>query len=97
MNVQGVGGVQIPAAIRNDIAYLAVSDVLDYLKIKNTTSPGMDSISGFFILQQATFVIDPVHNRIVYQGKILNCPRMPLSGQRPIYISVRIISALFSA
>ena len=74
MNVQGVGGVQIPAAIRGDIAYLAVSDVLDYLKIKNTTSPGMDSISGFFILQQSTFVIDPVHNRIVYQGKIFELP-----------------------
>jgi hypothetical protein len=74
MNVQGLGGVQIPAAIRNDIAYLAVSDVLDYLKIKNTTSPGMDSISGFFIFQQSTFVIDPVHNRIVYQGKNFDLP-----------------------
>jgi hypothetical protein len=74
MNVQGVGGVQIPAAIRNDVAYLAVSDVLDYLKIKNTTSPGMDSISGFFILRQSTFVIDPVHNRIVYQGKNFDLP-----------------------
>src|ERR1700727_2861283 len=69
MNVQGVGGVQIPAAIRNDMAYLAVSEVLDYLKIKNTASMGMDSITGFFVLQQAAFVIDPVHNQIIYQGK----------------------------
>jgi hypothetical protein len=69
MNVQGVGGVQIPAAIRNDVAYLAVSDVLDYLKIKNTVSPGMDSITGFLILQQATFLIDPAHNQIIYQGR----------------------------
>jgi hypothetical protein len=69
MNVQGVGGVQIPAAIRNDVAYLSVSDVMDYLKIKNSVSPGMDSITGFFILQQATFLIDPVHNQIIYQGR----------------------------
>jgi hypothetical protein len=69
MNVQGVGGVQIPGAIRNDMAYLAVSEVLDYLKIKNTASTGMDSITGFFVLQQAAFVIDPVHNRIIFQGK----------------------------
>jgi hypothetical protein len=74
MNVQGVGGVQIPAAIRNDVAYLAVTDVLDYLKIKNSVSPGMDSITGFFILQQATFLIDPAHNQIVYQGKIFDLP-----------------------
>jgi hypothetical protein len=69
MNVQGVGGIQIPAAIRNDVAYLAVSNVLDYLKIKNTVSPGMDSITGFFVLQQATFLIDPAHNQIIYQGR----------------------------
>ena len=69
MNVQGVGGVQIPAAIRNDVAYLAISDVLDYLKIKNSVSQGMDSITGFFILQQATFLIDPAHNQIMYQGR----------------------------
>ncbi len=69
MNVQGVGGVQIPAAIRNDVAYLSTSDVLDYLKIKNSVSPGMDSITGYFILQQATFLIDPVHNQIIYQGR----------------------------
>jgi hypothetical protein len=69
MNVQGVGGVQIPAAIRNDVAYLAVSDVLDFLKIKNAVSPGMDSITGFFILQQASFLIDPAHNQIIYQGR----------------------------
>jgi hypothetical protein len=69
MNVQGVGGVQIPAAIRNDVPYLSVSEVLDYLKIKNTVSPGMDSITGFFILQQATFLIDPAHNQIIYQGR----------------------------
>src|SRR5579863_5062835 len=69
MNVQGIGGVQIPAAINNNVAYLSVSDVLDYLKIKNIVSPGMDSISGFFILPQATFLIDVAHNRIHYQGR----------------------------
>ncbi|HMH20445.1 MAG TPA: hypothetical protein VK563_01655 [Puia sp.] len=74
MNVQGVGGVQIPAAIRNDVAYLAVTDVLDYLKIKNSPSAGMDSISGFFMIQQSLFVIDQVHNRIVFQGKKTDLP-----------------------
>ncbi|HZE83701.1 MAG TPA: hypothetical protein VE035_05290, partial [Puia sp.] len=74
MNVQGVGGVQISAAIRNDMAYLAVTDVLDFLKIKNSSSPGMDSVSGFFILQQSAFLIDQVHNRIIYQGKKIELP-----------------------
>src|SRR5450755_1871490 len=69
LNLQGVGGVQVPAAIRNDVAWLAVTDVLDFLKIKNTASPGMDSIYGSFMIQQAHFVIDQKLNRIIYQGK----------------------------
>ncbi len=75
MNVQGVGGVQIPAAIHNEMAYLAVTDVLDYLKIRYTSSPGMDSISGSFIIQQAAFLIDQAHNRITYQGKKTELPQ----------------------
>ncbi|MEP6746705.1 MAG: carboxypeptidase-like regulatory domain-containing protein [Bacteroidota bacterium] len=74
MNVQGVGNVQIPAAIRNESAYLSITDVFDYLKIRNITSPGMDSVSGFFITQQAVFLIDKKNNRIEYQGKKIDLP-----------------------
>jgi hypothetical protein len=69
MNVQGVGNVQVQAAIRNEMAYLAITDVFDFLKIRNIPSNGLDSVSGFFITQQAVFVIDKIHNRIEYQGK----------------------------
>ena len=75
MNVQGVGGVQIQAAIHKEAAYLAITDVFDFLKIRNTTSPGWDSIAGFFIAPQATFLIDVKHNRIIYQGKKIELPR----------------------
>jgi len=74
MTVQGVGNVQIPAAIRNESAYLAITEVFDYLKIRNTPSSGLDSVSGFFINPQAQFVIDKVHNRIEYQGKKIDLP-----------------------
>ncbi|HTE12320.1 MAG TPA: hypothetical protein VK645_15155, partial [Chitinophagaceae bacterium] len=74
MNVQGVGNVQIPAAIRNESAYLAITDVFDFLKIRNTPSAGLDSITGFFITPQAVFVIDKIHNRIEYQGKKIALP-----------------------
>jgi hypothetical protein len=74
MNVQGVGNVQIPAAIRNESAYLSITDVFDFLKIRNTPSPGLDSISGFFITPQAVFLIDQKNNRIEYQGKKIDLP-----------------------
>jgi hypothetical protein len=74
MNVQGVGNVQIPAAIRNEAAYLSVTDVFDFLKIRNTPSPGLDSVSGFLISPQAVFLIDKKNNRIYYQGKKIDLP-----------------------
>lgn len=69
INVQRVGGVDIPAVIRDRIIYLPVTDVFDFLKIKNTASPGLDSITGFFIDPQAVFTIDRTNNCICYGGK----------------------------
>jgi len=70
VNVQGVGSAEIPAAIRNEVVYLSVTDVFNFLKIRNQPSPQMDSISGFFINQEATFLIDKKNNRILYKGKV---------------------------
>lgn len=70
MTVQGVGSVEIPAAIRNTTVYLSVTDVFDYLRIKNVANARLDSISGFFINQQAPYLIDKKNNRIQYHGKI---------------------------
>src|SRR5450432_1322433 len=69
MNVQGVGNIQIPAAIRNESAYLSVTDVFNFLKIRNVFSPGLDTISGFINGPGDVFLIDKMHNRIEYQGK----------------------------
>lgn len=74
MNVQGVGNVQIPAAIRNEAAYLSVTDVFDFLKIRNVPTPDLDSITGFFITPQAVFLIDSRNNQVQYQGKKINLP-----------------------
>ncbi len=74
MNVQGVGNVQIPAAIRNETAYLSITDVFRFLKIYNTVSPGQDSITGFFISPKAVFVIDKMHNMVEYLGKKIELP-----------------------
>jgi hypothetical protein len=74
MNVQGVGNVQIPAAIRNEAAYLSITDVFDFLKIRNVPTPDLDSISGFFITPQAVFLIDSKNNQVQYQGKKINLP-----------------------
>ena len=72
LNVQKVGGADIPALIRDETVYLPVADIFSFLKIKNGSSAQMDSISGFFINQQATYLIDKPNNRITYRGKAID-------------------------
>jgi hypothetical protein len=69
ISVQGVGSVEVPAVIYNDNVYLGITDLLDFLKIKNTISAGMDSVSGYFIDPASTFLIDKKNNRITYGAK----------------------------
>lgn len=70
LNIQKVGGADIPAVIVDETVYLPVADIFTFLKIKNTQSAQMDSIHGFFINEAAAYLIDKVNNRITFQGKV---------------------------
>lgn len=70
LNIQKVGGADISAVINDETVYLPIVDIFTFLKIKNTPSAQLDSISGFFISQEATYLIDKLNNRITYQGKV---------------------------
>lgn len=72
--VQNIGGIEIPSLICKDSIYLSIADMFNFLKIRNTFSPGQDSLSGFFISPQAVFLIDKTNNRIQYQGKLFTLP-----------------------
>jgi hypothetical protein len=72
MNVQGIGTTELQAVIKGDTAYLAITDIFDFLKLRNTPSPGLDSISGFLLNPQETFLIDKINNRITFQKKVYN-------------------------
>jgi cell division protein FtsN len=72
LEIPRFGGIEIDAAIRDEELYLPVTDLFDFLKIKNIPSTGLESISGFFINPGATYTIDRSENRIVYQGKTFN-------------------------
>ena len=72
LNIQKVGGADISAVIRDETVYLPIVDIFTFLKIKNTSSAQLDSVSGFFINLQATYLIDKLNNRITYQGEVFN-------------------------
>ncbi len=72
MDIPLIGGSEINAVIKGQELFLPVTDLFDFLKIRNTPSPGLESVSGFFISQEATYVISQKQNQIRYQDMIYN-------------------------
>ncbi|HOK27242.1 MAG TPA: SPOR domain-containing protein [Bacteroidales bacterium] len=66
-----VGGFELPAVINeNEEIFLSVTDLFDYLKVRNIPSQNLDSISGFFINREANYMIDYNASRIRFQDRI---------------------------
>jgi hypothetical protein len=72
LEIPKVGGGEINAVISGEELFLPITDLYDFLKIKNIPSRGLDSITGYFINQQARYIISRKSNSISYQGKTYN-------------------------
>jgi hypothetical protein len=72
LEIPRAGAWEIDAAIKGTEVYLPVTDLFDFLRIRNVTSPGLEMISGFFINPEAEYVISRTDNTITYEGKIIN-------------------------
>jgi len=72
LSIQKVGGADIPAVIRDETIYLPITDIFSILKIKNTPSAQLDSVTGFFINQESTYIIDKLNNRVTYKEKVFD-------------------------
>jgi len=70
--IPGLGAGEINALIKGEELYLPVTDLFDFLKIKNIPSTGLETISGFFVNPEATYIIDRTKNQIVYQDNTFN-------------------------
>ncbi len=69
LNVERIGSIEIPAIIFNEIAYLPVKEIFDFLKIKNIISEDRNSVNGFFIDQLVTYEINKLKNQVIFQDK----------------------------
>ncbi|HNX44352.1 MAG TPA: SPOR domain-containing protein [Bacteroidales bacterium] len=61
--------VEIPAVISGSTAYLSVSDLFTFLKIKNIVSDESNVISGTFLNESDPYLIDKTRNIIRYRDK----------------------------
>ena len=69
LEIPSFGGSEIDALIGGEELYLPVTNLFDFLKIRNVPSPDLQTITGFFISQEAEYTISLPENMILYQGK----------------------------
>lgn len=97
VDVLNVGITEMSALIKEEEVYLPVADVFDFLKIKNEVSQGMDSVSGFFITEDARFVVDNPGKRILYQNKTYELTDEDLiKTETGLYMRLNLFSSIFS-
>lgn len=96
LHVSKIGTTEIPALIQNEEAFLAAKDLFDFLKIKNTPSEDLDTLQGFFMDPQASYLIDKAHHQIVFKGKTI--PLLPselMETETRLYLHVALFAKVF--
>jgi cell division protein FtsN len=69
LQVKDIGQIEIPAIIQEDVAYLPIKEIFEFLNFKTTMSQSMDSISGFLISIKEPYIVDFKNLKINFQGK----------------------------
>ena len=72
LDIPQIGGSEITSVISGTELFLPVTDLFDFLKIRNVPEQNLESIEGFFINPEASFVISKKENIIRYQDKTFN-------------------------
>jgi hypothetical protein len=72
LKIKYIGEKEILSVICGSEIYLSVSEVLDFIKIKNTPNSNFTSIEGFFINQKNTFKFNQSTNTISYKEEVFS-------------------------
>jgi hypothetical protein len=89
------GGKEIPAAIRDEKVYLSLSDLFDFLQIKNGQSDN-EMIQGYILNQHDTFTLDYQNGKLTYKEKEHAFPPSSLIKQDDlIYLRSDLFGEIF--
>ncbi len=69
LSVKDLGNVEMPGIIVKQGLYLSVTDLFNFLQIKNTSSQKMDSVFGSILNSKDFFLIDHKSGSITYRNK----------------------------
>jgi cell division protein FtsN len=96
LDVPGLGGGEMDVLILDNEVYLPITDLFDFLMIRNISSPGMDSITGFFIHQEATYLIERDKNQIRYGNELFELkPGDIIRTETNLYLSAHYFGHIF--
>ena len=96
VSVQGMGVTDMPAIIDRDSILLPVIELFEFIRIKNETTPGFDTISGFFISEDAKYLFDNARATIYYAGKTYALtPKQLVKTETGVYINIRYLGEIF--
>jgi len=96
LEVPGVGVGEIEAVIKGNELYLPVTDLFDFLKIKNSPSDELQSITGFFISPDAKYSINRTTNEINYKDKTYNLlPGDLIRTESNLYLKSEYLGRVF--
>jgi len=96
LHIQQLGNVEIPALVKEKEVYLPLNELFDYLKIKNNCSKDFDSVSGFFITQDAGYLINLKQHRITFRDKVFELqPGEDVVTEEGIFLTLTVLSKVF--
>jgi len=96
LDIPRLGGAEINAVIKGEEIYLPVTDLFDFLKVRNVPSSNLDEITGFFIAPEAVYRIDRKTNSITYGDKVYNLdPSGLIKTETNLYLRGDYFGAIF--
>lgn len=96
MKVDKAGTFEIPAVIVGTTAYLSISDLFTFLKIKNTSSPDWTLVEGYFLNPDDEYIVDYAGQKIQYQGTVYQVSNKDLvKTASGLYLSVGRLQDIF--
>ncbi|MFO7669160.1 MAG: SPOR domain-containing protein [Bacteroidales bacterium] len=96
LEIQRVGATEIDAVIHGKEIYLSVTQLFDFLKIKNIPSPELETISGFFIHPDNEYVIDKTNLQIRFGDETFRLESGEVMGtETNLYLKSPYFSTVF--
>jgi len=96
LTVKGFGSMEMDVLIKNEVAYLPVTVLFNYLKIKNDYNEAAGSLSGFILSQHDDYQINIKITEISYKNEKsqLN-PNDYLYSENGLYLSSALFGRIF--